>query len=163
MLRAERQGESFRQASFELGAGTLTAQLIADEYPAYARVIPDAKVNSSTITIKRDEFLNSVRQACAIHDKAGDVIEIIAKDKGSSLEIVAKGTAEEDSAELDVGLEAKADAIHCKLNSTYVQDMLTAFEGFDNIDMAFKNGKEKLLFSPKGSSSTLKYVVMPVR
>lgn len=163
VLRAERQGESFRQASFELSIGVLTAQLIPDEYPAYARVIPDAKVNSSTIAIKRDELLSSVHQACAVHDKAGDVIEIIAKDKSSSLEIVAKGTSEEDSAELDVSVGANTDAIHCKLNSTYVKDMLNAFEGFDSIDMAFKNGKEKLLFTPKGSKSTLKYVVMPVR
>ena len=108
-------------------------------------------------------MLNSVRQVCAVHDKPGDVIEFIAKDQASSLEIVAKGGSEEDSAELDIGLSGKADAIHCKLNSTYVQDMLTAFQGFDSIDMSFKNGKEKLLFCPHGSKTALKYVVMPVR
>ncbi len=162
-LRAERKGESFRQAAFDLGDATLTAQLIPEEYPAYARVIPDSKTNSSSITIDREGLLNSVRQVCAVHDKPGDVIEFIAKDQASSLEIVAKGGSEEDSAELDIGLSGKADAIHCKLNSTYVQDMLTAFQGFDSIDMSFKNGKEKLLFCPHGSKTALKYVVMPVR
>ena len=163
VLNAEFKNGVYRQATFKLKDVTINSSLIPDDYPIYGRVIPDEETNNNTMEFPIQSMLESVKQVCSVQDKSGEPIEL--KLNGQSLVVSAKGSNEEDTAQVGVKVDTKNKEFISKLNSQYVQDMLNAFTGHTEIKMYYKNGKEKLLFCPAKSkdNSQLKYVVMPVR
>ena len=165
ILSATKDDDTYRTADFQTPTVRLTSQLIPGQYPAYARVIPDEKTNKIQLTFERQQLLDSVRQVCAVHDKSGDIIKLVAKDSTKMIEIVGEGTTTKDHAQVEVQLSAGTGAeLNCQINSAYMQDMLNAFEDYDIIVMAFKDGLASLLCRPANDDeSKFRYVVMPVR
>ena len=166
-LSATKEDDTYRAAQFSFPKDglVLVSQLIQGQYPAYAKVIPDEKTNNSHLVFRREHLLDGVRQVSSVHDRQGDTIKIIAKNGAEEIEIVGEGTTTQDHAQIELKL-AKGNGfdLQCQINSTYIQEMLLAFDGFDDIDMAFKDNMSSMLCQPAGDDGEgFRYVVMPVR
>ena len=166
-LWATKDGEHFRNAEFRFPGDSLrlTSQLIPGQYPAYDKVIPDEKTNVSHLVFDRKRLLDSVRQVSSVHDRAGDTIKIISTKDGDSVEIIGEGTSTKDHAQIDLKLSGGSGFdLKCQVNSAYMQDMLNAFEGFEEVRITFKDGVSSVLCLPEGvDDPSFRYVVMPVR
>ena len=159
--------QGFRTSEFVFSGQkiTLRAQNVEGSFPDYHRVIPDGETNKIHLVFDRASLDAGVRQACTVHDRSEDSIKMVSKSGVKEVELFGEGTATTDHAEVAVQLAEGngADGIECQINSKYMQEMLGSFDGFDRIDMAFKDGQSSLLCSPHGIESGLRYVVMPVR
>lgn len=167
VLSASKDGDDFRTAEFRFPeAGLrLTSQLIQGQYPAYAKVIPDAEANRSHLVFNRTRLLDGIRQVSSVHDRTGDTVRLISKEGNDEVEIVGEGTATKDRAQIALKLDGgEGFDLQCQLNSSYVQDMLNAFDGIDSVDMAFKDNLSSMLCTKAGEKDhSFRYVVMPVR
>lgn len=177
MLSAALQQDAARTASFTLPGTRLTAQLIPESFPDYERVFPKADDNPNTLTFARAEMFDAVTLVSSVHDRTGDVVELQAAADSETLEIVAKGNSGKDVARAEIAITGKHGELHSKINSVYLRDLLNSFGAdskgdgdgepkgaIDKISLAYKDGKEKLLFTPADAKdSTFKYVLMPVR
>lgn len=164
-LTARKEGGTYRMASFRTKQLELSCLLINGQYPNYGRVIPSEKNNKVHCLFERDKLLDGVRQVCTVHDKAGDSVRLSFSGTGQKVELSAEGSNSHDEAQVEVPVETAATTkFSCNLNSTYLQDLLVAFEGHQHIKMAFKDGQASVLCVPaKTTESKLQYVVMPVR
>ncbi len=167
ILSAAKDGDDFRTAEFRFpDAGLrLTSQLIQGQYPAYAKVIPDDKTNSSHLVFNRTRLLDGIRQVSSVHDRTGDTVRLISKAGNNEVEIVGEGTATKDRAQIELKIDGgEGFDLQCQLNSSYVQDMLNAFDGIDGVDLAFKDNNSSMLCTKAGEKDhSFRYVVMPVR
>ncbi len=163
-LGAIKDGEVFRSASFETADVCLIAQLIVATYPDYRRVIPDLEKNKQQLIFDRLNLLTAVRQACTVHDRVGEAVKMITNGS-NQVTLKAESLRQKDQAQVRIGLENENDVeLQTSINSTYLQDMLNAFEGFPKINFAFSDGEGSILCLPADTKdSQLQYVVMPVR
>ena len=163
-VSATLQQDSARTATFTLPGTRLTAQLIPESFPDYERVIPKKDENPNMIIFSRSAMFDAVNLVSSVHDKTGDVVELQTAEGSETLEIIGKGNNGNDVAKEELQISSKHPELQSKINSAYLRDLLTSFEGEESISLAFKDGKEKLLFTPADDKkSDFKYVVMPVR
>ena len=166
-LWATKDGDHYRNAEFRFPGDRLrlASQLISGQYPAYDKVIPDEKTNVSHLVFDRKGLLNCVRQVSSVHDRAGETIKIISKKDADSVEIVGEGTSTKDHAQVDLKISGGSGFdLKCQVNGAYMQDMLNAFEDFEEVRITFRDGVSSVLCLPEGADApSFRYVVMPVR
>lgn len=165
-LTAKTGGDNmYRTASFRSTELQLSCQLINGQYPNYGRVIPSTDTNNQQFLFERKELLAGVRQVCTIHDKPGDAVRLVFDGKSKHIELSTEGSSSSDEARVKVPAETAATTeLTCNINSTYLQELLLAFEGHPRFKMAFKDGQASILCLPEAAKDNeLQYVVMPVR
>ena len=135
----------------------ITSRLIDGEYPNYQDIIPQKF--KTTVTLKRDEFLNQIKIASLFSGKVNEVKLSVNSDK-KEIEVSAKS---QDIGENKSSLPAtiSGDSVEISFNYKFL------VEGLQNIkssEVIFSISKEDgpCILKPVGDESYI-YMVMPIK
>ncbi len=146
---------SEREASFTLGAVTVTTRLIEGEFPSYQGLIPTHQPNR--LTVDREVFTNAVRR---VRLMAQDSTPIRLEMSASGLELSAvTQDVGEASEQLDAVFEG--EDLTVAFNPEYLLDGAEAAPG-DEIVLNTVDALKPAVIRTPGSEQFL-YLLMPVR
>ncbi|WP_419849519.1 DNA polymerase III subunit beta [Candidatus Poriferisocius sp.] len=146
---------SEREASFNLGAVTVTTRLIEGEFPSYQGLIPTHQPNR--LTVNREAFINAVRR---VRLMAQDSTPIRLDMSATGLELSATtqdvGEAQE---QLDAAFEG--EDLTVAFNPEYLLDGAEAAPGDEIVLNTVDALKPAVIRTPE--SEQFLYLLMPVR
>jgi DNA polymerase-3 subunit beta len=135
----------------------ITSRLIDGEYPNYQDIIPQKF--KTTVTLKRDEFLNQIKIASLFSGKVNEVKLSVNSDK-KEVEVSAKS---QDIGENKSSLPAtiSGDSVEISFNYKFLVDGL---QNIKSSEVIFSISKEDgpCILKPVGDESYI-YMVMPIK
>ena len=158
-VTVSRMNDAFRTARFTLPNTDLSVQLIPTTFPNYQRVFPDS--NENEVIFDLASLRTCLDQVCAVHDKKGEAVRLdLKKDQ---VTISAIGSQSRDAAQFNLSVPYHGEPIEISFNSSYLKDLINAFEKFPKIQLCLKDAGASMLCLPAKSDSPVRYVLMPVR
>lgn len=144
-----------RDATFEVGATTLTTRLIEGEFPNYRQLIPASHPN--TLTVEREPLLEAIRRVKIL---AKDATPVRLQMGGDTLRLMAitqdVGNATE---ELDAGYDGSELTV--AFNPDYLAAGVEACSG-DSVTLSTVDALKPAVVRGDGNADYL-YLLMPVR
>lgn len=150
------------QVLFRLPEVEVVATLIQGTFPNYGQLIPQSYATRATIDMR--QFLQETRIAAIFaRDGAGIVRVQLEPGEGSAAgKLTISARAEEigeHRGDLDVKIEGDASKI--AFNSKYLQDVLQALDGVDEVALETTSASSPGVIRPIGDTSYV-HVVMPM-
>lgn len=135
----------------------ITSRLIDGEYPNYQDIIPTKF--KTTITLKRDEFLNQVKIASLFSGKVNEVKLLVYPDK-NEIEVFSKS---QDLGENKSNLSVKisGEPVDVSFNYKFLIDGLLNIKSSE-INFSISKEDGPCILKPVGDDSYL-YMVMPIK
>lgn len=135
----------------------ITSRLIEGQYPNYQEIIPNKF--KTTITLKKDEFLNQIKTASLFSNKNNEIkISILPPKK--EIEVFSQNpTIGENTSSLPAKIEG--ELMEISFNYKFLIDGLTNIKSSEVVFNISKEDGPSIL-RPVGDSSYL-YVVMPIK
>lgn len=146
------------QVRFRVGEAEITSRLIDGNYPDYRQLIP--KESETTITIKTEDFVRTVKIASLFARESGGSITLNADSDKQQLSIhsIASELGENTStASAEVTTSGQVT-----LNSRYVADALSVLDG-NTITFRFSGKLSPCVLSVQEKSPNYMHVIMPMK
>lgn len=148
---------SNQQIKVEMPALHFTTKLIDGQFPNYERVLPLG--GDKIVTADRDELKQALSRAA-----------ILSNDKHRSVRLnldedLLKATVtnqEQETAEEEISVEYKGDALEIAFNNAYLLDLLNAIPD-EKVKLIFTDDTSSALVTPVEEKFERQYVVMPMR
>lgn len=162
-LPAEGDGEveincSERVVRFATGSFELISNVISENFPDYASVIP--RNNDKKVVVDRNGFQAKLLRATALADKDGSVT--ISFEKNSAKLECTSGESDVAKDELDVKYDG--EKIDIGFNARFLTEMAGAVEE-DGFEINILDSSSSVLVTPavEDKKNDFQYIVMPVR
>jgi len=144
-------------AEFSFENTSLSCRLVDGKYPNYEAVIP--KENPNVLTIKRDEFLNSIKRVSIFSNKTTHQIKL--KIAGAELNISAEDIDFSNKAEERLNCHYSGDDIQIGFNSRFLIEMLNNLN-CDEISLSMSVPNRAGIISPLDNTQEGELVTMLV-
>ena len=146
-----------QQVLFHVGDVELTARLVEGKYPDYQKLIPSDF--SSTITLKRSDFVNVTKVSSLFARESAGSVTIEVDDKNQHLSIRSVASQLGENTATAEGKVTGSGSI--TLNSKYLLDALQAFNG-EEVTFGF-NGKLEPTILKDTKETNYKHIIMPLK
>ncbi len=135
----------------------IISRLIDGEYPQYEEIIP--RTFKSTVTLRRDEFLNQIKAASLFSGKINEV-KILTRQKEQIVQVISKDV---DVGENQSEMSAQVEGEDMEISFNY-KFLLDGLSHIRSSEIVFQLSKEDgpCMMKPVGDDSYL-YVVMPIK
>ena len=139
-----------------VGETVLTSKLIDGTFPDYNRVIPTG--NDKELVLDRSIFASAVDRVSTISSERGRAVKLQLSEGQMVLSVnnPDSGTAEEE-----IPVQFKSDALEIGFNSRYVLDITNQIEG-DEVTFLLSDSGSPTLIRDSAESGAI-YVLMPMR
>ncbi len=144
------------QILFESDGEKIISRIIDGSFPDYKSVIP--KDFKTTVSLDKNEFLNSLKLVSAFSGKANDV-SLKTGENGKFLEISASDATLGKNV-YKIPAKIKGDGFVVVFNWRYLLDGLKTYRG-DEVDFRVSLDKPAAITSPKEPNAI--YIVMPIK
>jgi DNA polymerase-3 subunit beta len=144
------------QATFEIGATSLTTRLLQGDYPNYAGLIPASYPNR--LIVGREALLDAVRRVKLMVRDANTPVRLALRAEGIELTVITPDLGQA-SEEIDAKYEGTEMTI--AFNPAYLIDGAEAIEG-DEVALETLDGTKPATMRATEASNYL-YLLMPVR
>lgn len=144
-----------KSITIKKGPETLIVRLIEGDFPDYRRVIPED--TAKKIVLKTKDIVDSLKRVTLVAEEETRAVTFAIHD---GLLVISSQRAGTGDAREERTVEYQGEDIQFGLNSRYLLDVLTAFDG-EEFSLGIQDNQNPVLVKEQGNESTIA-VIMPM-